>query len=124
MKTIAKRSWSIAVVLASFLLLSCDDEGDNNSLPDIGITAPADKSVFKTGEAITINAFATGENGKVSQVDFYEGKNKLGSDPIAPYEFTWTDAKAGNYTITITTVDEDGNENGSASISIDVVDAI
>ncbi len=124
MKIIAKRSGWIALVLAAFILVSCDDEGDNNSLPDIGITSPGDKSVFKAGDPITINAFATGENGKVARMDFYEGKNKLGEDPIAPYEFTWTDTKAGNYVITITTVDQDGNENGSASINIDVVDPI
>lgn len=124
MKILTKAGYVIIILLSSLSILSCDDEGDNNSLPDIGITSPGDKSVFKAGDPITINAFATGENGKVARMDFYEGKNKLGEDPIAPYEFTWTDTKAGNYTITITTVDVDGNENGSASISIDVVDPI
>ena len=112
---------SAATILIALLSSACTDEGSNNSLPEIGITSPAHKSVFKAGEEIAIRAFATGANGKVARMEFYEGTTKLGEDPIAPYEYIWGNVKTGNYTLSITTIDGDGSENGSASITVEVV---
>jgi len=113
---------SAGIFVLALLSFSCTDESENNSLPEIGITTPLDKSIIQSGTDITITAFATGEDGKVDRMDFYEGTNKLGEDSIAPYEYIWKDVKAGKYTLSITTIDDEGSENGSASINIEVVD--
>jgi len=103
--------------------LSCgDDEKTNNPLPDVGITIPADNSTFTSGTDIKIQAFVKSENDKVSRVDFYEGSNKIGVSLVSPYEFTWTKVAAGKYSLSVTAVNEDDVEIGSASISITVVD--
>ena len=78
---------SVATILIGLLSSACSDKGSNNSLPEIDITSPAYKSVFKAGEEIAIRVFATGANGKVARMEFYEGTTKLGEDPIAPYEY-------------------------------------
>jgi len=107
-----------------FTILSCDnnDNQPSKSLPGIGITAPADKSTSTSGKDIKIQAFATDDNGPVARMDFYEGTNRLGEDTRAPYEFVWQKVEAGEYTISVTTVDDQGTEMASASITITVVD--
>jgi chitinase len=117
------KSLIIATLAAiAISMASCKDDDTNNALPDIGITAPLDKSIITSGQDIKIAAFATDDNGKVARMDFYEGTNKIGEDPIAPYEYIWPAVKAGDYTITVNTIDKDGSEMASASITIKVVD--
>jgi hypothetical protein len=112
------------VLLIFFLtgMIACKDDAKNVSLPDIGITAPPDKSTFTAGTDIKISSFATSANGLVDHVEFYQGTEKLGEDRLAPYEFVWSKVKAGDYTITVNSVDGDGNEMSSASITIKVVE--
>lgn len=111
------------ILFSTCSLLSCDNDNEsNNGLPDLTITAPEDKSTITAGTDVKIQALATEENGKIKQVDFYEGKNLLFEDTIAPYEYTWPEVKSGDYTLSVTTVNEDGAEMGSASITIKVVD--
>ena len=55
-------------------------------------------------------------------MDFYEGTNKLSEDTMAPYEYVWQKVKAGEYTLSVTSVDDQGTETGSTSITITVVD--
>ncbi|HEY5823393.1 MAG TPA: Ig-like domain-containing protein [Cyclobacteriaceae bacterium] len=107
-----------------FTVPGCDnnDNEPGKALPGIGITAPADKSTFTSGIDIKIQAFATEDNGPVARMDFYEGTNKLGEDMMAPYEYVWQKVETGEYTISVTSVDDQGTEVGSTSITITVVD--
>jgi len=41
---------------------------------------------------------------------------------MAPYEYVWQKVKAGEYTLSVTSVDDQGAETGSTSITITVVD--
>jgi len=105
-------------------ILSCDnnDNEPGKALPGIGITAPADKSTYTSGMDIKIQAFATEDNGPIAKMDFYEGTNKLGEDTMAPYEYVWQKVEAGEYTISVTTVDDQGTEMESTSITVTVID--
>lgn len=117
-----KNKWMASLmVMCAMLTMQCEE--DTTVLPDIGIISPEDRSVFRVGEPITISAMVTRENVKIARMDFYVGTAKLGEDAIAPYEWTWGDAEAGNYTLSVTSVNEDGLESGSASITIDVTEA-
>ncbi len=124
MNTTIRKSYGVIAVflLSVFSLFSCNENESNNGLPDLTITAPEDKSTIVAGADVKIQALATNENGKVRRVDFYEGTNLLFEDTIAPYEFVWPEVKAGDYTLSVTTLDEDGSEMGSASITVKVVD--
>jgi hypothetical protein len=109
---------------ALFAIASCDNNDNEpaKALPGIGITSPADKSTFTTGTNIKIQAFATEDNGPVARMDFYEGTNKLGEDIMAPYEYVWQKVEAGEYTISVTSVDDQGTEMSTTSITITVAD--
>ena len=106
-----------------FILNGCNNDNEQvKALPGIGITAPADKSTFTSGTDIKIQAFATDNNGPVARMDFYEGTNKLIEDTMAPYEYVWQNVKAGEYTLSVTAVDDQGTEMSTTSITITVVD--
>ena len=122
MKRINNVIRTVTILALSFIILCCNDNDTNNALPDIGITAPEDKSTFTSGTDIKIQAFASDNNGPVARMDFYEGTNKLSEDTMVPYEYVWQKVKAGEYTISVTSVDDQGNEMGSTSITIKVVD--
>lgn len=110
------------MLVACMGLSACNDNEESKPLPDIGITAPVDKSTLPSGMDIKISAFATDQNGTVARVDFYEGKNKLMEDTMAPFEYVWPEVKAGDYALSVTSVDADGNEMASTSITVKVVD--
>jgi len=113
------------IFLAVIVVIPGCDNNDNEpakALPGIGITAPADKSTFTAGTDIKIQAFATEDNGPVARMDFYEGTNKIGEDMMAPYEYVWQKVQAGEYTISVTSVDDQETEMSSASITVAVAD--
>ncbi len=89
---------------------------DNYSLTKIPpvlavvVSSPANNSAFPFGIPITISAVV--EEGKVGikKVDFFSADLKIGTDSIYPYSFSWTNAQAGNYSITALVID---NSNDS-----------
>jgi chitinase len=119
-----KRIKRIFQILMCFMIsvavLSCNDNEPNEALPGIGITAPADKSTFTSGTDIKIQAFATDDNGPVARMDFYEGTNRLIEDTMPPYEYVWQKVEAGEYTLSVAAVDDQGNELSSSSITVTV----
>ncbi|WP_051312831.1 carbohydrate-binding protein [Sporocytophaga myxococcoides] len=86
--------------------------------PTVSITSPAGNSSFTTLETITLAATAADADGTVSSVEFYDGSALLGTDNSAPYNFTWTGAKAGTHTITAKATDNTGISTVSSPITI------
>lgn len=128
MKTIVRTRQLMAASLmlaATGLMISCDDDDDtdpNNPSPVVSITSPDNGLTYATGTDIILRANATDDNGTIDRVEFYEDDNKIGEDKDAPFEFTWQDVEAGNYTVTAVAVDNDGGKTTSSEISIIVQD--
>jgi len=114
------------MLAAAGFMISCDDDDDdndpNNPSPTVSVTAPANGLTVATGADIMLKANASDDNGTIKRVEFYEGANKLGEDSDAPYEFEWKDVEAGNYSITVIAIDNDGAKTTSPVISITVQD--
>lgn len=91
-----------------------------NATPSVSITSPANGAVFGAPATITINANATDSDGSVSNVEFYNGTNLLGSDNTAPYSFTWSGVAVGSYSITAKAYDNAGASSTSAAVAISV----
>jgi len=84
------------------------------------ITSPANGTAFKVGSSISIIATGSETNGTISKVYFYQGSTLLGSDSEGQYNYVWTNAPAGTYTLTSKAVDTNGVSTTSAAITVTV----
>ncbi|MER2998426.1 Ig-like domain-containing protein [Pontibacter populi] len=88
-----------------------------NTPPTIAITTPANNATFTAPATINIAATAS-DNGSVAKVEFYNGEVKLGEDLTSPYEFSWTNVAAGNYSITAIATDDKNATTTSAKVDV------
>ena len=93
-----------------------------NKAPSVDLTQPSKGSVLSTGTAIQLAANASDADGTIAKVEFYRGGTTLiGTATSSPYQYTWTSATAGSYSLTAKAYD---NRNGTAvstAVTISVV---
>jgi hypothetical protein len=92
----------------------------SNAPPTVSLTSPAGGATFVAPATITITADASDSDGAITQVDFYQGATLLGADTTAPYEFTWSNVIAGNYSLTAKARDNSGGVTTSSAVGISV----
>jgi uncharacterized protein YjdB len=93
-----------------------------NQVPTVSITSPTSGSSFVTGNNIIITASANDSDGNVTKVEFYNDNTKLGEDTSNPYEYTISNASAGNYVITAKATDNDGATQTSTAVNFTITD--
>jgi|GEM_PF-95848 len=91
-----------------------------NDPPTVSITSPSNGDSFIEGANITISASASDTDGTVELVEFYAGSTKIGEDATAPYSIIWSNAIAGDYTLTAKATDDDNASKTSTGVSITV----
>ncbi len=84
------------------------------------IIFPSNNSSFIAGSAVTIQAAASGGISPIQKVEFFAGTAKLGEDITSPYSFTWNNAAAGTYSLTVKVTDGGNNSFVSSAILITV----
>jgi hypothetical protein len=89
-------------------------------LPTIALTAPADNSTVTLPITLTATAAATATNTTVNQIRFFQGTTQLGTSQSAPYTWTWKDTPAGDYVLTASVTDSNGNTTQSPPIHVKV----
>ncbi len=93
-----------------------------NKAPTVALTQPSKGSVFPTGSAIPLAASASDADGTIVKVEFYRGGTTLiGTATSSPYQYLWTSATTGSYSLTAKAYD---NRNGTAvstAVTISVV---
>ncbi|MBT9522758.1 MAG: hypothetical protein IV101_17940, partial [Dechloromonas sp.] len=93
-----------------------------SAAPTVSLTAPAANAVFAAPGTVALTATATPSSGTtIKKVAFYRGTTLIASDTTAPYSTTWSNAPAGNYSLTAKATDSKNATKTSAAISI-VVD--
>ena len=92
-----------------------------NSPPVVLITAPLTNARVNIGNSVTITASASDANGTVAKVEFFSGTTKLGEDLTSPFGFIWSDAPAGDYSLTAKATDNLGATATSAAVSISII---
>ncbi len=102
-----------------------EDADTSNKPPSISLTAPIEASRYDEGENIVITADATDSDGTVDAVDFYIDNTKVGSDSIAPYEFTW-DSTLGGHSIFVRATDNENavTDSPATRITVDGSDVV
>ncbi len=91
-----------------------------NSIPRVAITSPTNGSAYLQGASITLAVNASDSDGKIIKVEVYAGAILLGRDTAAPYNFRWTGAAAGNYSLTAKAYDNNGAVVVSKAVSVKV----
>jgi hypothetical protein len=87
-----------------------------NQPPTVRVTV--DGNNFYAPATINITAIADDADGSVTKVEFFQGNTKLGEDLSAPYEFTWTDVRLGEYAVTAKATDNSGNSTTSNVLEV------
>jgi Bacterial Ig domain/Secretion system C-terminal sorting domain len=82
--------------------------GSTGTPPTVSLTAPANNASYTEPATITLTADATDADGTISTVEFYRGATLIDSDNTSPYSVTWSNAAAGNYTISAKATDNNG----------------
>lgn len=89
-----------------------------NTAPSVSITNPATGAKFRAPANIALMASA---GGSVTNVQFFSGTSSLGSVTTAPYNFTVSNAAAGNYSFTAKALDNQGTAATSAVVNVSVL---
>ncbi|WP_051967352.1 glycoside hydrolase family 48 protein [Kitasatospora mediocidica] len=96
-----------------------------NQAPTVSLTSPAAGRTFTPGSTVPLAATAADADGSVAKVDFYAstgpGNNTLiGTATTAPYQFSWANVPAGDYSLTAVATDNLGATTTSAPVAIKV----
>jgi hypothetical protein len=87
-----------------------------NQPPTVRVTV--DGNNFYAPATINISAIADDADGSVTKVEFFQGNIKLGEDLSAPYEFSWTEVRLGEYAVTAKATDNSGNSTISNVLEV------
>jgi len=88
--------------------------------PSVSLTAPAASGVYMAPATIALAANATDPTGTIAKVDFYANQYIVGTATSSPYTTTWTNAPAGNYTLTAKATSANGVVSTSAPVTVSV----
>ncbi len=91
-----------------------------NNKPKVSLLTPANYSSYNALANILISADAFDPNGSILKVEFYQGSVLLGTSTSYPYEFNWTNAPVGSYTITARVYDYEDAWTNAEPFSITV----
>jgi Chitobiase/beta-hexosaminidase C-terminal domain/Bacterial Ig domain/Bacterial lectin len=91
-----------------------------NNPPQITLVGPTNGTVFTAPTNILLSADASDPDGSISKVEFFQGATKLGETNNAPYQFTWTNAPAGLYSLTAKATDDSSATTVSSAAVIRV----
>lgn len=92
----------------------------SNRPPGVTLVNPTNGAVFIEGDIVALEATAADLDGRIARVEFFESTNLLAQLTNAPYRFAWSDAVAGDYTLTAAATDDDGARIVSAVVNLTV----
>ena len=91
----------------------------NVTVAGIALTAPTNHAVFPAPATIPISVTAVDAAG-ISQLQLFQGTNRLATLTNEPYSFTWSNAPAGAYALTAMATDESGLTLTSSVVNVTV----
>ncbi len=95
-----------------------------HTAPLVSIITPTNSSVVPSGTNLTVTATASDSDGTVTNVEFFLNGFRVANDTTAPYNYTWSNAPLGIFTLAARALDNDGLSTTSAPVTISVVAAL
>lgn len=94
-----------------------------NADPVVSLTEPVEGQAFTAGSTMSMKAGATGPDGILRQVEFYQEDGLLGTVRQAPYELAVGNLATGCYSVRAVGTDDVGRTGSSDTLSVSVGDA-
>ena len=91
-----------------------------NSAPVVKITSPLLNASYTAPASVRLTVSATDADGTIKKVEYYIGSTLIHTESDAPYDWTWTNVKAGNYKFTAKATDNSGKTTTSTAVSFTV----
>lgn len=92
-----------------------------NGDPVVSLAVP-NEPFFTVNSSILLKAEGYDYNGSVKKIEFYLNDNIIGTDTVAPFQFTLSKPEAGKPLLKVAATDNDGNSSFSETIEITVLD--
>jgi hypothetical protein len=92
--------------------------GRISPIPSVTLTSPANGQSFTPGSNISLAAIVATNAQTISAVQFYQGSTLLGQTTSSPYTYTWTNAPAGNYSLTADVVYNGNSTSASPAVGV------
>ena len=89
-----------------------------DTLPGVLLTSPTNNARLVAGGNVALTATASSASATITQVQFFQGTNLLGSVANAPYNFVWTNVPFGNFALTAQATDNFGLVSTSAVVDV------
>jgi YD repeat-containing protein len=89
-----------------------------NAPPTISITGPTANTVVHSPVSVTITASASDTDGTVAKVEFFQNGTLLGEDTTAPYNYVWTNAPVGTFSLTARATDNRNATTTSGAVTL------
>lgn len=104
---------------AAAVQLALNTTAGDTQAPSVAIFSPNSGVVVK--DLVQVDVSAT-DNVSVAQVSLYANGNLVGTDSVAPYQFSWdsTTVADGNVSLTASASDAAGNEASSSVVTVSV----
>ena len=98
------------------------DCGDQNSAPQVSVTAPTNNASYMVDQQFALKANASDSDGSVAKVEFFVNGSLVATENTAPYETTTSISTVGFYDITAVATDNDGATKTSSIVKVTIDD--
>jgi hypothetical protein len=92
--------------------------------PTVSLTSPANNAVLDVSTGLSLSATAACPDGTVTNVAFYQNGFLVANVTTAPYNFIWTNAPTGIYTLTALATDNSGASTTSSVVSLTATNSV
>ncbi|HAS39578.1 MAG TPA: hypothetical protein DCS93_03825 [Microscillaceae bacterium] len=93
-----------------------------NQKPQVAITTPANLASFEINQLINIEANASDIDGEVVKIELLVDGQKVTESTGSSLSYGWQNSTPGTYVLVAKAYDNDGAQNSSASVTIDLFD--
>ncbi len=87
---------------------------------EVAVTSPASSSSFEAPAEILIQTEISISEDLIDKVVFYQGNFEIGSDSLAPYQYSWSNVPAGEYSLRAEVTKIDGSMISSGNVEVTV----
>ncbi len=92
-----------------------------NQAPTVNLSTPSNGASFNAPANVALSVTAADSDGTISKIEIFNGANLLATLTTAPYQFSWSNVAAGNYSLTAKATDNGGLSTTSAAVQIYVI---
>ncbi len=92
----------------------------NLLLSTMRLNSPTNGAIVLVGQNLPLDATWTGNDGELTQIEYFANGSSLGVSANAPFSLVWTNVPQGSFDLSVVGTDSDGNPRPSPSVSIRV----